>query len=181
MSSDPLDVLLDIEHKCRAFGRPLPRQKMSGKIWQGVGYKTSTLKFITPLDEVIEVAPIPTLTPLPSSAEWFLGVANLRGHLLPVTDLQGFISGEPQTMTPFSRIMVTDFEQTEVGFLVQEVYGVQRFFENSLKQDSPDNLGQYKNYSQGYFEQGGDKWHIFSLRALSKIAEFYHVIKETGV
>lgn len=178
MSADPFDLLIEIEKKCRTYGRPLPRQRMAGKVWQGVGYQSSLINFVTALHEIVEVATFPVLTVPPASASWFLGVANLRGQLLPITDLQCFITGTRQSITPHSRILVINFEQTGAGFLVNRVFGVQRFFEDELKQKNEALSEQYQEYSEGFFEQSGDQWNVLSLQNLTKKTEFYHVIQE---
>lgn len=47
--------------------------------------------FLFPLREAGEIFPLATLRPVPYSQGWFLGVANLRGHLHGVVDLAGFL------------------------------------------------------------------------------------------
>ena len=47
--------------------------------------------FLFPLREAGEIFSVGRLQPVPYSQRWFLGVANLRGHLHGVVDLAGFI------------------------------------------------------------------------------------------
>lgn len=48
--------------------------------------------FLFPLAEAGETfAQVPALLPVPHTESWFLGVANLRGHLNGVVDLAGFL------------------------------------------------------------------------------------------
>jgi twitching motility protein PilI len=44
-----------------------------------------------PLKEAGEIFPLSPIVPVPASHAWFLGVANLRGHLHGVVDLAGFL------------------------------------------------------------------------------------------
>jgi twitching motility protein PilI len=181
MAADPFDTLIDIEQKCRRFAKPLPRQQVIGKVWQGIGFIASDLNFVTPLTEIVEILPLPELTSVPAGADWFKGVANLRGRLLPITDLQGFIFGKPQYVTPLSRVLVVEFEQTGVGFLVSQVLGIQRFYENTLQ---PAVLKDFEpgiqEHMQGMFELDSKNWHILSLKGISQTSQFYHVLKEMG-
>lgn len=182
MSLDPFDILIDIERKCRTYAKPLPREKSTGRIWQGIGFITSDIHFVAPLSEVVEVLPLPDISMLLGSADWFKGVANLRGHLLPVTDLQAFILERPLEITPKSRVLVVDIEQTVVGFLVSEVLGVQRFFESDLKPLLDENIDRaFVPFLQGEFTVEQKVWQILSLKGLSQTTRFYHVIKEMGV
>jgi twitching motility protein PilI len=54
--------------------------------------------FLLPLREAGEIFPMAPMVHVPHSHRWFLGVANLRGHLHGVVDLAGFLGvkiGEP--------------------------------------------------------------------------------------
>ena len=180
MVTDPFEILVDIERKCRAHAKPLPQQKAVGKVWQGIGFVASDMNFVSPLDEIIEVIPVPVLTNMPSSVEWFRGVTNLRGGLLPVTDLEGFVLGTPSTLSPSSRILVVAFENTGVGFLVSEVLGVERFLQSNIKKGAGEKPTKFEEYIQGIVSEDTESWNIMSLKALSQTAQFYHVIKGMG-
>jgi twitching motility protein PilI len=65
------------------------RTQARGESWLAV--ECSGRGFLLPLREAGEIfAPAPIL-PVPHSHRWFLGVANLRGHLHGVVDLAGFL------------------------------------------------------------------------------------------
>ena len=68
------------------------RTEPRGKSWLAVECAGRGLLF--PLPEAGEIfAPVPVL-PVPYSAPWFIGVANLRGHLHGVVDLAVFLGLE---------------------------------------------------------------------------------------
>lgn len=184
--NDPFDVLIEIEQKCKKNARPLPWQKEIGYLWQGIGFLSGERHFAVPLGEIKEVLPIPAITPFPSSTAWFMGVANLRGHLLPVTNLESFMFNQYHEINAASRILVVDFEQTAVGFVVQQVLGVERFLKNTLKPNQNESIEKQNNentrplYIKGEFHNI-QTWTVISLKELSQTAEFYHVIKDAGV
>jgi len=190
MSLDAFEILLEMENDCRTHSRPLPRQKDIGKNWQGIGFITLNYHCVVPIDEVKEILTVPVQTPLPASASWFKGVANLRGHPLPITDLQGFLIGgeqsEPRSAleTPHSRILVVDFNKSDVGFLVQQVLGVQRFLEKTLmplEKITVEEIDQkFKPFLKGAFKEENTLWYILSLKSITETAEFYRIAKEVG-
>ena len=182
MSMDPFEVLLDLEKKCKANARPLPLQRELSRGWQGIGYLTGQQYFVSPLSEIKEVIPIPSITALPAAADWFMGVTNLRGRVLPVTDLQKFILGTSQTLTPLSRVLVMEFEQSNVGFVVSQVLGVQRFLGQPavVKPEELQIEQAFQPYIQGVFEGAKHRWHVLSLKQLSESGQFYHLVKELG-
>lgn len=65
------------------------RTEEPGKSWLAVECAGQGLLF--PLKEAGEIFALTPLAPVPYSQAWFLGVANLRGHLHGVADLAGFL------------------------------------------------------------------------------------------
>lgn len=57
--------------------------------WLAVECRGHGLLF--PLDQGGEIFPLPPLLPVPHTAPWFAGVANLRGGLFAVVDLAAFL------------------------------------------------------------------------------------------
>lgn len=182
MSIEPFDTLLELEKQCKNHARPLPLQRDMSQGWQGLGFLLGKDYFVAPLGEIKEVIPVPKLTSLPASAEWFMGLANLRGRVLPVTDLQKFIVGVDQPLTALSRVMVIDFEQSKVGFLVSQVLGVQRFLEQPKAVQTKEDKVQdaLKPYLQGFFNNTKHRWAVLSFSQLTGASHFYHVVKELG-
>jgi twitching motility protein PilI len=173
------EALLEMEQKGLTHARPLPQQKTLGRMWQGIGFFLANLSFVVPLAEIKEILSVLPETPLPVSVSWFRGVANLRGHLLPVTDLQGFLLTVPHITTALSRVLVINFDQTHAGFVVQEVVGIQRFLETDLVQGTLEGIDErLMPYVPGTFLQNGKKWHILSLKTLSQNSQFCRVINE---
>src|SRR4029079_13488795 len=73
-----------------------PRTEPLAQSWLAV--ECSSRGFLFPLREAGEIFALTPMVPVPHSHRWFLGVANLRGHLHGVVDLAGFLgvkSAEP--------------------------------------------------------------------------------------
>ncbi len=65
------------------------RTEPLAKSWLAV--ECSARGFLFPLGDAGEIFATVPLQPVPHSHRWFLGVANLRGHLHGVVDLAGFL------------------------------------------------------------------------------------------
>ncbi len=65
------------------------RTQRRGQSWLAV--ECSGRGFLFPLREAGEIFAVAPVLPVPYSHNWFLGVANLRGHLHGVVDLAGFL------------------------------------------------------------------------------------------
>ena len=72
------------------------RAQPAGRSWLAVECRGNAL--LLPLREAGEIYAMAPLQPVPHTHRWFLGVANLRGHLHGVVELAGFLGvggGEP--------------------------------------------------------------------------------------
>jgi twitching motility protein PilI len=65
------------------------RTQARGQQWLAV--ECSGRGFLLPLREAGEIFALAPIVPVPYSHRWFMGVANLRGHLHGVVDLAGFL------------------------------------------------------------------------------------------
>src|ERR1700712_2030118 len=65
------------------------RTQARGESWLAV--ECSGRGFLLPLREAGEIFALAPILPVPYSHRWFMGVANLRGHLHGVVDLAGFL------------------------------------------------------------------------------------------
>ena len=65
------------------------RTQVRGQSWLAV--ECSGRGFLLPLREAGEIFALAPVLSVPYSHRWFLGVANLRGHLHGVVDLAGFL------------------------------------------------------------------------------------------
>lgn len=73
--------------------------------------------------KVREALIMPLITPMPGSPKHVLGVANIRGQIIPVIDLPSVVG-----CTPAGRniLLVTEYERSVHGFAVEEVEEIVR-------------------------------------------------------
>lgn len=67
-----------------------------------------------------QVRPLKELAPLPLAARHVLGIANVRGHILPVIDLAGLL-GLKAPAAPAGLMLLFGGETVEFGFVVEEI------------------------------------------------------------
>src|SRR3546814_19981241 len=91
---DPFAILVEYERKSLAHVAGLPEQLDAPGLWRGVSYRIGQRRLASGFDEVVEILPMPQVTPVPGSQPWMLGVANIRGNLLPTVDLKQFLAGQ---------------------------------------------------------------------------------------
>jgi two-component system chemotaxis response regulator CheV len=73
--------------------------------------------------KVREALVMPAITPMPGAPEHVLGVANIRGQIIPVIDLPTVVGCTP---TGRNILLVTEYERSVQGFAVEEVEEIVR-------------------------------------------------------
>lgn len=101
---------------------------------------------------------------------WVKGVANLRGRLLPVMDLGGFLGLELSRARKQRRVLVVEFNDLFVGLLVDEVVGMQHFPLDAWVASTASSAP----FIQGQFD-GDPLWQVFSPFALAQAPGFMDV------
>ena len=105
----------------------LPMQEAPPESWEGVMFSVLGSRLVMPLREVVEMLPFPpVVTRVPGAKAWVRGVANIRGNLLPLIDLQSFLGGSPISPDRHSRVLVINHEEIFAGLLVERVMGMLR-------------------------------------------------------
>jgi twitching motility protein PilI len=167
-----INVLQNIDQRCRNKAASLPQQEEVKEQWEGVIFSVANTRVVAPLSEVCEILNFPPdVTDVPGTHSWMVGVANIRGDLLPIVDLQAFLGGRMTTRGRHNRTLVIRFREKFVGLLVDERVGMRHFLDTNR---CPELLldGDVADYIDFSFKQDGEDWPVFSMRALAASPEF---------
>lgn len=171
----PFDVLLDYEDRSLAHVAGLPEQLDAPGLWRGVGYRVGRHRLASGFNEVGEILPMPAVTPVPGAQPWMLGVANIRGNLLPIVDLKQFMEGERTVLHEGQRLLIVRQPGGDVAVTIDELYGQRSFHEEQRlgeEEEAPLREGRYAHFVERAFRLGEDAWGIFSLERLARTPEF---------
>lgn len=174
-SQTPFEILADYEQRSLAHVAGVPEHLDSPGLWRGVGYRIGQKRLASSFDELGEILPMPPVTPVPGSQPWMLGVANVRGNLLPVVDLKQFLEGERTVLHESQRILIVRQPGGDVAVTIDELYGQRSFqLEQQLPPDADDTLtkGRYAHFIDRVYRLADDTWGIFSLARLARTPEF---------
>jgi twitching motility protein PilI len=168
----PFDILEAYERRSLAHAVQLPERHFSADVWRGVGYRIGSRRLVSDFREVVEIVPMPPVTPVPGAQPWLLGVGNLRGNLFPVVDLKYFLEGQRTVQQEGHRVLIMRQTGGDVAISIDELYG-QRSFELSSQVPAGDIAqGRYAHFVERAFSDGGHDWGVFSLSVLSRTPEF---------
>lgn len=171
----PLLLLREIERRSKAHAFELPQQLDVRTTWDGVGFRVGNMQLVAAVDEVKEILPVPRLTSVFGAQRWVKGVANIRGTLLPVMDLSGFVQGGTTVPGRRSRILVVRHKGISAGLMVDEVLGLKHFYEEEYGADGSAGDAAFARYLRGVYGQEGEVWPVFSMAALVDSPEFMQV------
>ncbi|MFC5569807.1 chemotaxis protein CheW [Lysobacter yangpyeongensis] len=173
----PFELLADYERRSLEHVAGLPEQLDAPGLWRGVGYRVGANRLASGFDEVREILPLPPITQVPGSQPWMLGVANVRGNLLPIVDLKQFLEGERTVVHESQRVLLVRQPGGDVAVLIDELYG-QRSFVEAQKVDEAQadenqfHQGRYAHFVDRAYRVGEHAWGIFSLDRLARTPEF---------
>ena len=118
----PVRLLMELESRSRAHAAELPQKREMMEMWNGIAFRIGDNALIAPMDEVVEILHIPAMSRVPNTKSWVLGIANVRGNLLPVMDLPGFLFGRNSLTQKRSRILVVAKHTVFSGLVVDALY-----------------------------------------------------------
>lgn len=171
----PILLLQQIEQRSSENAHSLPQQLEVKSTWDGIGFTVGTIPMVAPLEQVREILTHVTISRIPGAKDWVIGVSNVRGKLLPILDLRGFLSGKLSKMTRHSRILVIQHQGINAGLAVDEVLGMRHFIADEFSKDVSVVDAIYHKYLKGSYRQSGYCWVVFDVHKLVETPEFVQV------
>ncbi|MEK5768645.1 chemotaxis protein CheW, partial [Acinetobacter schindleri] len=74
----------------------------------------------------------PKFTLVPNTQSWVLGLANIRGKFLSVSDLTQYVSGQSSQFSPTQKVLCIHHNDQYVRLVVNQVLGIQHFNKKSF-------------------------------------------------
>lgn len=173
--NDPIALLRDMER--RAHGEPaeVPDAQAAGEVWRGIGFSVAGYRLVTSMSDINEVMHCPKLARVPGAKSWLMGIANLRGALLPVVNLHGFLRGELADLDRDARVLVIEQDEILSGLAVEEVFGVKHFLDEQRLPDAAASENWLSPYVTGGYVVAGETWQVFDVHALIAAPAFMQV------
>ncbi len=172
---DPITILRNLDERARREAVGLPRVEEVREYWQGIGFTVGGAFLTIPVKEVRELLNYPRLSRIPGAKPWVKGIANVRGRLLTIVDLENFLLGTATRVQPRSRILALRDETLRVGFLVEKLMGMRQFFLEDYATDLTGTADWLSGCLKGVFREKDVSWGVLDVQALTQSPEFVHV------
>lgn len=159
----PFELLQEIERRSRAVhagqgAGPAPAE------WVGVGFRIGEEQFVASREQVREVLMLPDATTrVPGSSRWMLGIANLRGHLLPLIDVKLLLGSGRTTLRRTTRVISVNHREVPAGLVVDEVLGFRRFMDHEFTNEVAETIVRCDHFLGGTYQRGDESWPVFNL------------------
>ena len=135
--------------------------------WVGIAFRVGKESFVASRSDVREVLPLPEhMTRVPGAKPWLRGVTNVRGQLLTVVDLRGFLGAGSVASDRHGRILVLASRDVPTGVLVDQVFGFRRFAVEEFRVKAPPPTLRCEQYLRGAYQRGGETWPRLDFTAL---------------
>ncbi|WP_086929591.1 chemotaxis protein CheW [Agarilytica rhodophyticola] len=173
MANSAFEALANLASLSRQTAMGLPAQVDAAPRWSGVGFSCMGFRFVVPMGQVSELMEVPATTRLPGVQSWVIGLANVRGRLLPLFDLARFVGGQISTQKKSHRVLVLETESLYSGLVVDRAFGMQHFVADTYGRfdgELPESLRQY--IKGAYRDSGNEAWCVFDIEALSQDPNF---------
>ncbi len=174
--TSPFEILNRLDQRFRKNSSGLPVAKAVVDDWIGIGFAINDIPLIAKMDDVSEILPPPETIRVPGVAPWVKGLANIRGSLMPVLDMNGYLYGKPTNIRKESRILIINKLGIVAGLLVDEVYGLRRFKPEEHQKQIKQDAGSVGEYLAGTFVDQVRRWNVFSVEKLARTEQFLRVV-----
>lgn len=172
LRAQPFELLQELERRSRVVASGRGRESGSQEEWVGVGFRVGDIFLVAARTEVREVLPFSGITKLPGAKPWLLGLANVRGQLLPITDLNAFFGGAPTNIGRNTRVIMVNHPDVPAGLLVDEVRGFRRFVASEQVTAMPDISPGMMPFIGSAYDAGDQIWGVLGVQALVESQTF---------
>jgi twitching motility protein PilI len=120
-----------------------------------------------------EIVPLGTLTSVPLTKPWFVGIANIRGSLYSVVDFSAFQGKEPTARNASSRLLLIGTRHgNNAALLVTRMLGLRNLAALNRATADADAPAWAK---EAYTDNEGRRWKMLNVRELLADERFMEI------
>ncbi|HJV88123.1 MAG TPA: chemotaxis protein CheW [Noviherbaspirillum sp.] len=139
-----------------------------------LGVMVGQTRWLLKLQEAGEIVSVGSITKVPLTQDWFLGLTNIRGNLISVIDLAHFRGLPPTPIDKESRIIAfAPSLSFNSGLLVSRVMGLRNVAEMEPQARSEEDGAPWA--SQRYLDRESQVWTELDLSLIVQDPHFLHV------
>ncbi|NUZ07059.1 chemotaxis protein CheW [Piscinibacter koreensis] len=166
-------ALRDLQSRLAERLQTVKTETRGSKSWLAV--EAGGAGFLFPLRDAGEIFPLAPVLPVPHSQRWFLGVANLRGHLQGVVELAGFLGLPADDARDQARLVgFNPALDINCVLMVDRLAGLRG--EDELTSHDAPGGARPAFAGPGYRDGNGRVWQELSLAELARDESFLRIV-----
>ncbi len=139
-----------------------------------LGILIGEARYLVFMREVSEVIQMSEFVSVPYTHAWFMGMINVHGDLYGITDLGMYLSGESESFSSKSRILlVMSNNKINCGFIVPNLLGIRNL--NEFEQDNAVSEALRNGVTHVYRDKEGMPWYALGLNMLIQEKQFLQI------
>ena len=173
----PLELLLSYQQRVLTIRADMPVVHTEREEWTGLAFRLGQQVFVSSMSDIEEIVDQPECSNVPNTKNWFLGIGNVRGNLIPVSDLHSFVHGEKSTSRREGRVLTCASGDTTVGLVVDEILGLRRFYVDEQTDNTtelPEAMGEYVDSA---FQRDAAIYPVFQIKQFVHSNAFLQVAR----
>ena len=140
--------------------------------WTGIAFEVAGQRFVAPMGEIAEILAMPDFMNVPLTKPWLLGVANVRGRLLLLSDLAKFVGVSSHETLKKRKVMVIDEDGIFSGIVVDQVLGIMQFSQNDYEARALPESSPFAPFNHGAFIKDDKVWFVIMPSLIVTHAEY---------
>ena len=162
----------DYEH---GYKREVPQD-----LQQYVTFRVSNEVYGLPIHEIGEISKVFATTHVPRTAEFLVGIGNVRGRIMPVVDLARRLRLRVAERGRAARVLIVRFNDEPYGLIVDAVLDVIRIPPDKIE-DKPGGItGARAEYIRGLGRSGEDDRDIVIILNLTTLLDAKDFVLRSG-
>ena len=138
-----------------------PANKDLNNSCSAIGFSLCGQQMVASMGEVVEITGVPDYTAVPRVKDWMLGLANLRGRLLPIIDLERYFGSRLGGNRSRHRVLVIEINNVYAGLVVSNAFGLKHFQLDAFNQPFSGATEQFSNCIDAIAHDGDSDWLRF--------------------
>lgn len=128
----PAQIQQILRQRAETLAQPLPTE-VEGEAWDLLVFNLAGQSYAINMADVLEIYPLPTITPVPRTPGFVLGIFNARGRFLSVVSLPILLGLPAPPTAQQGQAVVVNVNDLQLAFLVDTIVGSERWYVHELQ------------------------------------------------
>jgi twitching motility protein PilI len=172
VDQSPFDLLLSYQQRALDIHGDIQAIPDVREQWTGLAFQLGEQILVIEMSEVDEIVDTPNCARVPNTKLWFLGIGNIRGKLIPITDLHEFVYQTGTLNRTGTRVLTCSDGESTTGILVDNILGLRRFYADERFANTaelPPGLNPFVRHS---YQRYDSVYPVFQIKEFVKSSEF---------